>query len=137
MRANLHSNGWTTNAIINVIERYRPSTIRRDLRSVLGLKKIQASRKEKVMNIQWQPEIGKQGGAPLVDWLEKSVGSSITYSTVCDKDVITKFRQSFSKAHSKATRSRRVPITLQDKVEKEINKLVQKRPHQRIGRKFG
>ena len=67
MVVTLQSNGWTTNATINVIGGCRPSIIGRNLMPELGLMLVKAPAEQGVHNIQKQGDIVEQD-EDLDDW---------------------------------------------------------------------
>ena len=128
MNVSLETNGWVTDANIKVIGGNTPSIIGRDLMPNLGLQTVQRTPEEKVMSVQ-----GEQPGAetigeedPLDPWqtyfskqfnnLFQRVGKIENYK------VHAEFFETLMPIQQKG---RRVPITLQDKVDKEISKLLQ------------
>ena len=127
MDVSLETNGWVTNAIIRVIGGSKPSIIGRDLVPYLGLQIVQKVPKENVMSVQgeqaraeateeegsldpWQTYFSKQ-----FNNLFNRVGKTKNYKVHAD------FFETLTPVQQKG---RRVPITLQDKVDKEINKLL-------------
>ena len=123
----LETNGWVTNANIRVIGGSRPSIIGRDLIPNLGLQIVQKTPEESVMSVQsdqsaaeatevedslehWQTYFSKQ-----FENLFNRVGKIKNYRVHADFfETLTPIQQ----------KGRRVPITLQDKVDKEIDKLL-------------
>ena len=123
----LETNGWVTNANIRVIGGSRPSIIGRDLIPNLGLQIVQKTPEENVMSVQsdqsaaeatevkdsldhWQTYFSKQFGN-----LFNRVGKINNYRVHADFfETLTPIQQ----------KGRRVPITLQGKVDKEIDKLL-------------
>ena len=125
MVVTLQSNGWATNATINVIGVCRPSIIGRDVMPELGLMLVEAPAEQGVDNIQkhgdiveqdenhddWQKHFSKQ-----FHHLLHRVGRIRNY----------KMQAEFSKKLIPIQqKGRRVPITLQEKVDKEIDKLLE------------
>ena len=124
MQVTLHSNGWTSSADINVIGGCRPSIIGRDLMPALGLMLVQAPPTEGVNSIHsqegtvetdndldhWQKHFSKQ-----FHHLFRRVGRIRNYK------VEAEFFKNLTPIQQKG---RRVPITLQEKVDKEIDKLL-------------
>ena len=125
MQVTLHSNGWTSSADINVIGGCRPSTIGRDLMPALGLMLIQASPTKGVNSIHSQEGTVETDNG-LDDWqkhfrkqchhLFRRVGR------IRNDKVKAKFFKNLTPIQQKG---RRVPITLQEKVDKEIDKLLE------------
>ena len=125
MQVTLHSNGWTCSADINIIGGCRPSIIGRDLMSALGLMLVQAPSTEGVNSIHskegtvstdndlddWQTHFSKQ-----FQHLFRRVGRIRNYKVQAD------FFKNLTPIQQKG---RRVPITLQEKVNKEIDKLLE------------
>ena len=114
MQVTLHSNGWTSSADINVIGGCRSSFIGRDLRPALGLMLVQASSTEGVNSIH-----SKEG----------------TVATDNDLDDWQKFfSKQFHHLFRRVGRIRnyKVPITLQEKVDKEIDKLLEQGQIQKL-----
>ena len=125
MQVTLHSNGWTCSADINVIGGCRPSINGRDLMPPLGLMLIQAPSTEGVNSIHskegpvatdndlddWQTHFSKQ-----FQHLFRRVGRIRNYK------VQAEFFKNLTPIQQKG---RRVPITLQEKVDKEIEKLLE------------
>ena len=124
MQVTLHSNGWTCSSDINVIGGCRPSIIGRDLMPSLGLMLVQAPSTEGVKSIhttegtvamdndldEWQTHFCKQ-----FQHLFHRVGRIRNYKVQAD------FFKNLTPIQQKG---RRVPITLQEKVDKEIEKLL-------------
>ena len=128
MNVSLETNGWVTEAKIKVIGGNRPSIIGRDLMPILGLQIVQRTPEEKEMSVQeehpgpettseedsldpWQTYYSKQ-----FNNLFHRVGKIKNYKVHADFfETLTPIQQ----------KGRRVPITLQDKVDKEISKLLQ------------
>ena len=125
MQVTLHSNGWTSSADINVIGGCRPSVIGRDLMPALGLMLVQAPLTEGVNSIHskegtvatdndlddWQKHFNKQ-----FHHLFRRVGRIRNYK------VQAEFFKNLTPIQQKGSR---VPITLQEKVDKEIDKLLE------------
>ena len=124
MVVTLQSNGWTTCATINVIGGCRLSIIGLDLMQELGLMLVQAPAGQGVHNIQKQVDAAEQG-EDLDDWqnhfskqfhnLFHKVGRIRNYK------VQAEFFKNLLPIQQKG---RRVPITLQEKVDNEIDKLL-------------
>ena len=126
MIVSLETNGWFTNANVKVLERNRPSIIGRDLMPNLLLQIVQKTPEEKVLSGQGeQPGDEAEGEEDSLDpWqtyfskqfnnLFHSVGKIKNYK------VHAEFFETLTPIQQKG---RRVPITLQDKVDKEITKL--------------
>ena len=125
MQVTLDSNGWTCSADINVIGGCRPSIIGRDLMPSLGLMLVQAPSTEGVNSIHskertvatdndlddWQTHFSKQ-----FQHLFRRVGRIRNYK------VQAEFFKNLTPIQQKG---RRVPITIQEKVDKEIDKLLE------------
>ena len=125
MQVTLYSNGWTSSADINVIGGCRPSIIGRDLMPALGLMLVQAPPAKWVHSIHshegtvetdddlddWQKHFSKQ-----FHHLFRRVGRIRNYK------VQAEFFKNLLPIQQKG---RRVPITLQEKVNKEIEKLLE------------
>ena len=127
MDVSLETNGWVTNANIRVIGGSRPSIIGRDLMPNLGLQIVQKAPEENVMSVQ-----GEEPGAEATEEKDSldpwqiyfskqfknhfnSVGKMKNYKVHADFfETLTPIQQ----------KGRRVPITLQDKIDKEINKFL-------------
>ena len=121
----LETNGWVTSANIRVIGGTRPSIIGRDLIPNLGLQIVQKASEENVMSVQGEhfgAEV-TEGEDSLDPWqiyfskqfnnLFNRVGKIKNYKVHADFfETLTPIQQ----------KGRRVPITLQDKVDKEIYK---------------
>ena len=123
----LETNGWVTNANIRVIGGSRKSIIGRDLMPNLGLQIVQKAPEENVMSVQsdqsaveatdvadsldhWQTYFSKQ-----FENLFNRVGKMKIHRVHADFfETLTPIQQN----------RRRVPITLQDKVDKEIDKIL-------------
>ena len=123
----LETNGWVINANIRVIGGSRPSIIGRDLMPNLGLQIVQMAPEGNVMSVQsdqgtveetdvedsldnWQIYFSKQ-----FENLFNRVGKIKNYKVHADFfETLTPIQQ----------KGRRVPITLQEKVDKEIDKLL-------------
>ena len=125
MQVTLHSNGWTSSADINVIGGCRPSIIGSDLMPALGLILVQAPPTKGVNSIHSQ-EGTVETDNDLDDWqkhfrkqfhhLFRRVGRIRNYK------VQAEFFKNLTPIQQKG---RRVPITLQEKVDKEIDKLLE------------
>ena len=127
MDISLETNGWVTNANIRVIGGSRPSIIGRDLMPNLGLQIVQRAPEEKVMSVQGEP--------PGAEATEEE-DSLDTYQIYFSKQFNNLFNRVGKiknyKVHADffetltpiQQKGRKVPITLQDKVDKEINKLL-------------
>ena len=125
MQVTLHSNGWTCSADINVIGGCRPSIFGRDLMPSLGLMLVQAPSTEGVNSIHskegtmatdndlddWQTHFSKQ-----FQHLFRRVGRIRNYKVQAEL---------FKNLTPIQQKGRRVPITLQEKVDKEIDKLLE------------
>ena len=119
----LETKGWVTNANIRVIGGSRPSNIGRDLMPNLGLQIVQKAPEENVMSVQ-----NDQSGAEATE-VEDSLDHWQTYFSKQFENLfnrVGKIRNSifFETLTPIQQKGRRVPITLQDKVDKEINKLL-------------
>ena len=128
MAVTLQSNGWTKNARIKVIRGNRPSIIGRDLMPQLGLQLVQQSPPwDQIMSIDevdpepsvpegeldsWQSYFSKQ-----LSNLFNRVGKIRNYK------VPAEFFENLIPLQQKR---RRVPISLQEKVDTEIDKLLKK-----------
>ena len=128
MKVSLETNGWVTDANIKVIGGNKPSIIGRNLIPNLGLQIVQRTPEEKVMSVQgekpgaetteeedsldlWQTYFNKQFNS-----LFHRVGKIKNYKVHAEFfEMLTPIQQ----------KGRRVPITLQDKVDKEISKFLQ------------
>ena len=124
MEVQLESTGWNTTARIRVIGGNRPSIIGRDLMDKLGLKLIQQQPKVTVITIDrdatddletrlspWQEYFSKQ-----IANLFNRLGKIRNY----------KLQDNFlDKLNPVQQKGRRVPITLQKKVDKGISKLLE------------
>ena len=131
MELELALNGWKTKAEVRVIRGTRPSILGRDLMGKLGLQLMQADPRGEVMNIQgteanscneghdepedkqmdqWQLYFNK-----LFPKLFTRVGKIRNYK------VQAEFFKNLVPVQQKG---RRVPVTLQEKVDKEIDKLL-------------
>ena len=127
----LASNGWSISAVIKVIGGARPSIIGRDLIRHLGLQIVQRNPGQEVLSIQ--ETAGEEGEGQLEKWqdylsklfsnLFKRVGKIRNYK------VQAEFFNSLIPIQQKG---RRVPITLQDKVDGEINKLIKQGNMERL-----
>ena len=128
MDVSLQTNGWVTKANIRVIGGSRPSIIGRDLMPNLGLQIVQRAPEENVMSVQgeqpgaeatededsldpWQIYVSKQ-----INNLFNRVGKIKNYKVHAD---------CFETLKPIQQKGRRVLITLQDKVDKEINEFLQ------------
>ena len=127
MDVSLEMNGWVTNANIRVIGGSRPSIIGRDLMPNLGLQIVQKAPEENVMSVQ-----GEQPGADATEE-EDSLDPWQNYFSKQFKNLFNRVGKVKNyKVHANffetltpiQQKGRRVPITLQDKVDKEINKLL-------------
>ena len=128
INVSLETNGWVTDANMKVIGGNRPSIIGRDLMPNLGLQTVQRTPEETVMSFQGEQPGAKTTGEedPLDPWqtyfsqqfnnLFHRVGKIKNYK------VHAEFFETLMPIQQKG---RRVPITLQDKVDKEISKLLQ------------
>ena len=127
MDVSLETNGWATSANIRVIGGSRTSIIGRDLMPNLGLQIVQKAPEENVMSVQGEkPGVeSTEGEGSLDPWqiyfskqfnnLFNRVGKIKSYKVHADFfETLTPIQQ----------KGRRVPITSQDKVDKEINKLL-------------
>ena len=124
----LETNRWAIEARIKVIGGNRPSIIGSVLMPNLGLQIVQKTPEQKVMSVQ-----GEQPGAERSS-VEKSLDPWQTYYS---KQFINLFRrvnkiknykvqtELFETLHQYNKKGRRVPITLQDKVDKEFSKFLQ------------
>ena len=115
----LETNKWATEARIKVIGRNRPPIIGRDLMPNLGLQIVQRTPEQKVMSVQ-----GEQLGA------ETSIeeDSLDTWQTYFSKQFINLFHRVGKIKNYKVQAEffeMLTLITLQDKVDKEINNLFQ------------
>ena len=127
MDVSLETNGCMTNANIRVIGGSRPSIIGRDRMPNLGLQIVQKAPEENVMSVQGEQPGAEatEGEVSLDPWqiyfskqfknLFNRVGKIKNYKVHADFfETLTPIQQ----------KGRRVPNTLQDKVDKEINKLL-------------
>ena len=120
----LQSNGWTTRATINVIGGCRPSIIGRDLMPELGLMLVQALVEQGVHNIQKQVEAAEQG-EDLDDW--QNHFSKQFYNLFYRVGRIRNYKfqaEFFKNLMLIQQKGRKMPITLQEKVDKEIDELL-------------
>ena len=125
MQVTLHSNGWTSSADINVIGGCRPSIIGRDLMPALGLMLVQALPAKRVLSIH------SHGGTvetddDLDDWQKHF--SKQFHHLFCRIGRIRKYKlqaEFFKNLIPIQQKGRRVPITLQEKADKDIEKLLE------------
>ena len=123
MRVELASNGWSTPAVIKVIGGARPSIIGKDMMPQLGLQIVQRNPGQEVLSIQ--ETVGEKGEGQLEKWqnyfsklfcnIFKRVGKIRNYRVQAEL---------FNNLIPIQQKGRRVLITLQDKVDGEIDKLV-------------
>ena len=127
----LASNGWKTKAEVRVIGGTRPSIVGRDLMGKLGLQLMQADPRGEVMNIQGTEDNSCEEGhdesedeqmdqwqlyfSKLFPKLFTRVGKIRNYK------VQAEFFKNLVPVQQKG---RRVPVTLQEKVDKYIDKLL-------------
>ena len=119
MVVTLQSDGWTTKATINVIGECRPSIIGRDLMPELVLMLVQAPAEHRVHNIQKQGETAEQEEV-LDDW--KKHFSKQFYHLFHRVGRIRNYKvqaEFFKNLVPLQQKGRRVPITLQEKVDNE------------------
>ena len=125
MAVTLESNGWKINARIKIIGGKRPSIIGRDLMPQLGLQMVQQSPGDQIMSIdEVEKETSVQEGE-LDSWqtyfinqfsnLFNRVGKIKNYK------VQAEFFENLTPVQQKG---RKVPISLQEKVDAEIDKLL-------------
>ena len=125
MQVTLHSNGWTSSVDINVIGGCRPSIIGRDLMPALGLMLVQAPPTKGVNSIHSQ-EGTLETDNDLDDW-QKHFGKQF-HHLFCRVGRIRNYKvqaEFFKNLTPIQQKGRRVPITLQEKVDKEIDKLLE------------
>ena len=125
MQVTLHSNGWTSSADINVIGGCRPSIIGRDLMPALGLMLVQAPPTKGVNSIH-SHEGTLETDNDLDDW-QKHFGKQF-HHLFCRVGRIRNYKvqaEFFKNLTPIQQKGRRVPITLQEKVDKEIDKLLE------------
>ena len=124
MFVTLQSNGWTTRGTINVIGGCRRSIIGRDLMPELGLMLVEAPAELGVQNIQKQVEAAEQG-EDLDDWQNHFSKQFYNLFHICSHIRIYKVQaECFKNLMPIQQKGKRVPITLQEKVDKEIDKLL-------------
>ena len=121
MKVELASNGWSTLAVIKVIGGARPSIIVRHLMSHLGLHLEQRKLGQELMSIQ--ETVGDKGESQLEKWQDYfcKLFSNIfsRMGKIRNYKVQTEFLNNLIPIQQKGLR---VPITLQDKVDGEIDK---------------
>ena len=125
MAVTLESNGWKINARIKVIGGNRPSIIGRDLMPQLGLQLVQQSPGDQTMSIDEVDEKTPVQEGELDSWqtyfskqfsnLFNRVGKRRNY------EMQVEFFENLTPVQQKG---RRVPISLQEKVDNEIDKLL-------------
>ena len=124
MVVTLQSNGWTTWATNNVIGGCRLSLIGRDLMQELGLMLVRAPAGQGVHNIQKQVDAAEQG-EDLDDWQNHFTKQFYKFfhrvGRIRNYKVQAEFFKNLMPIQQKG---RRVPITLQEKVDNEIDKLL-------------
>ena len=118
----LQSNGWTTQVAINVIGGCRPSIIGRDLMPELGLMLIQAPAEQGVQKIQ-KPVDAAALGEDLDDWQKHFSKQfyNLFHRCIRNYKVRAEFFENLMPIQQKGSR---LPITLHEKVDKEIDKLL-------------
>ena len=131
----LASNGWKTKAEVRVFGGTRPSTVGRDLMGKLGLQLMQADPSAAVMNIQGTDDSScekEQAGEaedermdPWQQYFSELFPKLFTrIGKIRNYKVQAEF---FKKLVPKQQKGRRVPVKLQEKVDKEIDKLLAQR----------
>ena len=125
MLVTLKFNGWTTTASINVIGGCRPSIIGRVLTPELGLMLVQAPSEQGVHNIQPDGSTLELDD-DLDDW-QKHFSKQFHHG-FCRVGRIRNYKvqvEIFKNLIPIQQKGRRVPISLQEKVDKEIDKLLE------------
>ena len=125
MAVTIQSNGWKIQARIKVIGGNRPSIIGRDLMPQLGLQLVQQTPGDQIMSIGEENQDALESEGELDSWqsyfskqfsnLFNRVGKIRNYK------VQAEFFENLTPVKQKG---RRVPISLQEKVDNEIDKLL-------------
>ena len=132
MELELASNGWKTKAEVRVIGGTRPSIVGRDLMGKLGLQLMQADPRGEVMNIQGTEDSSSEKGHVGESEDEQMDQWQLYFSKLFPKlfTRVGKIRnckvqaEFFKNLVPVQQKRRRVPVTLQEKVDKEIDKLL-------------
>ena len=132
MELELASNGWKTKAEVRVIGGTRPSIVGRDLIGKLGLQLMQADPRGEVMNIQGTEDSSCEKGHVGESEDEQMDQWQLYFSKLFPKFFtrVGKIRnyqvqaEFFKNLVSVQQKGRRGPVTLQEKVDKEIDKLL-------------
>ena len=131
MELELASNGWKTTAEVRVIGGTRPSIVGRDLMGKLGLQLMQADPRGDVMNIQGAEDISCKEGHDEPE--EEQMDQWQSYFSKLFPKLFTRVgkirnykvqAEFFKNLVPVQQKGRRVPVTLQEKVDKEIDKLL-------------
>ena len=131
MELELASNGWKTTAEVRVIGGTRPSIVGRDLMGKLGLQLMQADPRGEVMNIQGAEDNSCKEGhdEPEDEQMDQwqSYFSKLFPKLFTRVGKIRNYKvqaEFFKNLVPVQQKGRRVPVTLQEKVDKEIDKLL-------------
>ena len=127
MAVTIQSNGWKTNSRIKKIGGNRPSIIGRDLMPQIGLQLVQQSPGDQIMSIENGNQDALEPEGELDSWqtyfskqfsnLFNCVGNIKNYKKQKQAD----FFENLTPVQQKG---RRVPISIQEKLDAEIDKLL-------------
>ena len=121
----LESSGWRINARIKVIGGNRPSIIGRDLMPQLGLQLVQQTPGDQIISIDEKPTEESRQDGELDSW---QIYFNKQFSKLFNRvRKIRKYKvqaEFFENLTPVQQKGRRVPITLQKKVDTEIDKLL-------------
>ena len=132
MGLELASNGWKTKAEVRVLGGTRPSIVGRDMMGKLGLQLMQADPRGAVMNIQGaddssceKEQVGESEDEQMDPWQQYFSKLFPKFFTRIGKIRNYKVQAEFFKNLVRVQqKGRRVPVTLQEKADKEIYKLL-------------
>ena len=126
MAVTIQSNGWKIHARIKVIGGNRPSIIGRDLMPQLGLQLVQQSPGVQIMSIEENNQDALEPEGELDSWqtyFSKQFSNLFSrVEKIRNYKVPAEFFENLTPVQQKGSR---VPISLQEKVDAEINKPLQ------------